>query len=309
MNLLLRYASIMRSFTLMVRLLALAFVASGVLRAQQITTTASTLVMVQDDASTGTKVVMRYTSGDHSSEFTTYTMRDRWRRESRNSVGKANADGLMEYTDPIANVSIGRCDLGQSFDLNTKAKEYTSAVYPPRRLAPELSAELTKQAQGSAEAALPITKRVQITTLDNGEHEKIFGHIARHVITTIKQTDLDSSHPTTTESVTDGWYIDLEQNISCKPKLSKGNKTHGYALLFVGKSTLPVGRSEYTYIGARECGFAVKEIQTSTSAAFPGLRNSSGSIYESEVTELVEGPLDPDLFEVPADFKYVEHIP
>ena len=214
----------------------------------------------------------------------------------------------MVYTDPLADVTIGRCDLGQSFELNTTVKEYTVAAYPLRRLAPELPVELNGQAKDSAEAALPITKRVEITTLDTREHERIFGHVARHVITTIKQTDLDSSNPTTTESITDGWYIDLDQNISCKPKLSKENKTHGYALLFVGKSTLPVGRSEYTYIGARERGFAVKE-QTSTSAAFPSVRNSSGSIYESEVTELVEGPLDPDLFEVPADFKYVEHIP
>jgi hypothetical protein len=297
MNLVLRYASIMRSLALMVGLIALAFVASGALRVQQITTTA-----------TGTKVVVQYTAGGHSSEFTTYTMRDRRRKESRNSVGKRNADGLMEYADPLANVSIGRCDLGQSFELNTYAREYTSAIYPPR-LASEPLGEPTKWTNESTEAALPVTKHVKITTLNTGEHEKFFGHIARHVITTIKQTDLDSSHPTTTESTTDGWYIDLDQNISCKPKLSNGNKTHGYALLFVGKSTVPVGRSEYTYIGARERGFAVKEIQTSTSTAFPGVRNSSGSIYESEVTELVEEPLDPDLFEVPADFKYVEHIP
>ncbi len=294
----LRYASIMRSLPLIVGVIALAFVASGVLRAQQITTTA-----------TGTKVVVHYTSGDHSSEFTTYTMRDRWRVESRNSVGKRNADGLIEYMDPLADVTIGRCDLGQSFELNTKVKEYTSAVYPARRLAPEPLADFNNPTKDNTEAPLPITKRVEITTIDTGERERIFGHVARHVITTIKQTDLDSLHPTTTESITDGWYIDLDQNISCKPKPSKENKTHGYALLFVGKSTVPVGRSEYKYIGPRERGFAVKEIQTSTKTTFPGVRNSPGSVYESEVTELVEAPLDPDVFDVPADFKYVEHIP
>jgi hypothetical protein len=297
-NLVLRYASIMRSLPLIVGVIALAIVTPGALRAQRITTTA-----------TVTKVVMHYTSGDHSSEFTTYTVQDRWRMESRNSVGKRNADGLMEYMDPLADVTIGRCDLGQSFELNTKVKEYTSAVYPPGRWAPEPPAELNRQTEESTEAALPITKWVEITTIDTGERERIFEHIARHVITTIKEMDLDSSHPTTTESITDGWYIDLDQNISCKPKLSKENKTHGYALLFVGKSTVPVGRSEYKYIGARERGFAVKEIQTSTKTMFPGVRNSSGSVYESEVTELVEAPLDPDLFDVPADFRYVEHIP
>ncbi len=80
----------------------------------------------------GTKVVVRHTSGDHTSEFTTYTMGDRRRMESRNSAQRRNAAGVLEYVDPPDNVRIMRCDLHQTFTLNTVAKEYASAVYPPR---------------------------------------------------------------------------------------------------------------------------------------------------------------------------------
>jgi hypothetical protein len=39
--------------------------------------------------------------------------------------------------------------------------------------------------------------------------------MARHVITTTKTSPLEGSHGEPRETVTDGWYIDLDPQLSC----------------------------------------------------------------------------------------------
>src|SRR5258708_1795232 len=133
---------------------------------------------LQADGNAGATVVRRHTMGDHTIEFTTYTMGDRQRTESRNSVQYKNADGLLVTVDPPANVSITRCDLGQSSALNTKTMEYTSAAYPPGPLTPEKVAERELMERKAAETALP-TLRIELTTVDTGERREMFGYMAR----------------------------------------------------------------------------------------------------------------------------------
>jgi len=66
-------------------------------------------------------------------------------------------------------------------------------------------------------------------------------------------------------------------------------------------------RPEFVDIGARETGFAVKEVRTTTGETVPatGVRRDSDSVNESEVTQFEAMPLDPALFEVPPGFKRV----
>jgi hypothetical protein len=258
----------------------------------------------QTDHHSGSKIVLRYTANNHTSEFTSYTMGDRRRMESRNSIQYRNADGVLVNKDPIPNVSIVRCDLGQSFDLNTHKGEYTLEAYPP-----DESGSKERAAEGQSEttdAEVPITLRIEITTVDTGEREEIYGHEARHVVTTLRQIHLNGSHQEPEVFATDGWYIDFDRRISCDTIRREETKNHGYARGVLGKSLSPE-RYEYVYIGARERGLAVKEVETPKSTAAPST-NASGSTYESEVTEFVEGPLDAILFEVPSEFKRVERL-
>ena len=164
----------------------------------------------------------------------------------------------------------------------------------------------------NASVASQPTLRIETTTSDTGEREQLFGHVARHVVTTTKQIPLEGSHMQAQETVRDGWYIDVDRTISCEPKLPAGSVSHGFLTMMGGAAVHGKGmmmeRPEFVDIGPRETGFPVKEARTTTSETVPatGVRRYSDSINESEVTQFEEGPLDPALFEVPPGFKRVE---
>lgn len=254
----------------------------------------------------GTKVVIRNTFAGHSSDNTTYSMADRKRTEFRRAAQRTKEDGSVEW-DETTIVLIVRCDLGQSFSLNMKAEEYSVAEYPPKPLTP---GEMAAHGLDTAIAPHP-TLRIEMTTVDTGEREKMFGHVARHVITTTKQIPLEGSHTQPQETVRDGWYIDdVDRRISCDPKPPAGSVSHGFLTIVAaggGKGTM-MERPEFVDIGARETGFPVKEMRTTTSETVPatGVRRYSDFVNESEVTQFEAGPLDPTLFEVPPGFKHVE---
>ena len=262
------------------------------------------VLATQTAENAGTKVVIRNTFGGQSSDNTTYWTADRRRTEFRHAVQRTKEDGSVEWVDEVASVFIVRCDLGQSFTLKMKAEEYSVAEYPPKRLTPE---EMT--ARGTPVAPQP-TLRIEIATVDTGEREKMFGHVARHVITTTKQIPLEGSHTQAQETVRDGWYIDVDRRISCDPKPPAGSGSGFIAIsaAAVGGKEMMMERPEFVDIGARETGFPVKEVRTTTGETVPatGVRRGSDSINESEVTQFGAMPLDPALFEVPPGFKHVE---
>src|SRR5258706_3749180 len=265
------------------------------------------VLATQTAENAGTKVVIRNTFGGQSSDNTTYWMADRRRTEFRHAVQRTKEDGSVEWVDEVASVLIVRCDLGQSFTLNMKAEKYSVAEYPPKRLTPEEMAAHGMKTPVTSQPTQP-TLRIEITTVDTGERKEMFGHVARHVRTTTKQIPLEGSHTQAQETVRDGWYIDVDRRISCDPK-SAGSGSGFMAIgAVVGGKEMMMERPEFVDIGARETGFAVKEVRTTTSETVPaaGVRRYSDSINESQVTQLGAMPLDPALFEVPPGFKHVE---
>jgi hypothetical protein len=227
-------------------------------------------------------------------------MGDRRRTEYRKSAQRRNSAGVLEYVDPPDNVAILRCDLLQNFTLNTSAKEYASAVYPPKPLTPEELAKRGWKEPEDADAGPPAI-RIETTNLDTGEREEDFGRVARHVITKQRQIFLDAVRQGENEEVVaDGWYIDFDRSISCEPKLREGANVS--SCMGVNNSIVRIPKTESVQIGPRERGLAIKETK------YPKTENSSATAYEFEVTQFVEGPLDPVLFEVPPDFKRVEFI-
>jgi hypothetical protein len=139
--------------------------------------------------------------------------------EFRQSVQRRNSDGSPETQNELSSVFIVRCDLGQSFLLRSKTGEYSSSSYPPKPPTPEQATQLAVEKSDRGESAKP-TLRIETTTVDTGERQEMFGYVARHVITTRKQTPLDGSTSQPSQSVTDGWYIDLDRSISCDLKPS-----------------------------------------------------------------------------------------
>lgn len=106
--------------------------------------------------------------------------------------------------------------------------------------------------------------------------------------------------------MTDGWYIDLDPQVSCDRTLSSGKRAHGYVV--AGKQ--PAEKPEFIDIGESETGFAVQSVVVSKSTyTLPdGTNKQTDSRSETLVTQLDLGPLDPGLFEIPPGFKHVQHI-
>jgi hypothetical protein len=258
--------------------------------------------------SVGTKVVWHYTTGTFAGgEVTTYTMADRRRVEYRNTSKNRNPDGSFSIGDPPANVVIQRCDLGQSFGLNTKAREYSEKEYPPKPLTAE-----ERKARGlddpDWDTSTLLAYRVQTTTVDTGEREEIFGQTARHIITTTETMLLGGAKGEPSALVKDGWYIDYVRRISCEP--SEETKLHTFDWLMAGGVRVPTARVERVLIGPPETGLLVRAIQN------PGMvttiKGSNGVDLtlsnDIQVTYFYRGPLDPNLFEVPTGYRLGDFV-
>jgi hypothetical protein len=270
--------------------------------------------LLQASENRGVKMTIQHGQGGLSTQQTIYVQADRKRMEFRSAFGQKNADGSVQPTYGPRLVAITRCDLGQAFELNLDASEYTSTPYPPKPLTKEEIKARGLETPVTYNSEKP-TLRIEVTTTDTGERKEIFGHIARRVITTRKQIPLEGSNSEPQESVTDAWYIDfqsidLHQRLSCdrKPPEGKHAYTHSYLRAIGGNR--PMDKPEFVTIGEPETGFAVQSVTTSKSTyTLPdGARKQSDSKFEMQVTQFEESPLDPALFEIPSGFKHVEHI-
>ena len=251
-------------------------------------------------------MTVRHAFRGYSIEQTVYWQSDRKRMEYRNSVDHRLGPHLAVIT---------RCDLGQMFDLNLDSSQYDSAHYPPKPLTKE-----QMHAQGLDRQRISWSEKpmlhIEIKTVDTGERKQLFGRTARHVITARKEIPLEGSHSQPQETVQDGWYIDLNQQISCDPDYLQNAHAHfvRYSVLVAGvnqtSETQKMDKPEFVNIGEPERGFALKEITTSdnTYKSADGTMKHARSNDETIVTEFYEGHLDPVIFEVPHGFKRVREI-
>ena len=243
----------------------------------------------------GLKFTIRYsTNGGQTGQQTQYVEVDRRRDEHRNFVG-------ANYGPPLAFIT--RCDMGQNFELNLEDKQYVSNPIPKFPSAAEREALAAKHSASAAQRTPTIL--VEITTVDTGERKNLFGYEARHVITTEKHTRLSGPKDDDQESVRDGWYADLPTSLSCYPK-SRG----GVAFLTARNMSEPVDVPSLKVVGTPEAGFALSVTTTShfTYKLPNGSKHDGTSISQREVTDLVSGPLDPQLFEVPRGFMEVDQL-
>ncbi len=253
----------------------------------------------------GLKITVRNTMLGQSSETTQYFQSDRRRSEYRARNGFQAWPGrriIQVYGPPLA--MIWRCDLAQISELNLDDREYHSSPLPKWPTREELQARAAKSPQ-PAQPKKP-NLLVEISTVDTGERKELFGYTARHVITTRKYIPLEGAVSEPSESVTDGWYIDLDTRLSCEPNL----KGAGYALLTGSVNGAARDIPTIKATGKPETGFPVelKTIDHSTFSLPDGTRKENTSTFETQVTELSSAPLDPSLFEIPVGFRRVDHL-
>jgi hypothetical protein len=257
----------------------------------------------------GVKMTVRTTIDGMSSELTEYFQGDRKRLEYRNATGGAKRpDGSIDWRYGPRIASITRCDLGKMYELNLDAREYHGARYPPQPFTKEQMNAMGIKPQGD----LPLTPTLlmEIATRDTGERKEMFGHTARHVIRTRKETPLEGSHSQPQETAEDGWFIDLDNQISCDRKWRGGGRAHAFVAARLGNGNAPPELPKFVEVGKQETGFAVQSRMTTRGVyVLPdGTKKDSTSTFETAVTLLEEGPLDPALFEIPAGFREVAHV-
>jgi hypothetical protein len=248
----------------------------------------------------GIKMTVRLSGNGPWFEHTMYIRADARREEYRGVSGH-------RYGPHMAGIE--RCDLDEAFTLNLDQQEYRSWPYPPRPLTKE---ELAKSGMKTPQAAQPgpPTLRIEESTVDTGERKDFFGHVARHVITTRKETPLEGAHREADESVTDGWYIDLDTRIACDRRWPEAKHEGQKAIAYLTTGDAPPERIEAAQKGEPERGFPV-EWRISSKSEFTlsdGTKRTRTSKEKMQIVEFMEGPLDPALFEVPAGFKKVARI-
>lgn len=249
---------------------------------------------------TGIRMTIRRKFAGHWIEQAIWVQGDRRRMEFRNHIG-----GRRLVSGPRL-AAITRCDLGKAFELNLDAAEYVSVPYPPQPLT-----QSEMEARGfhlEISSASEPTLRIETTTVDTGGRKEYFGHLARHVIITRKEIPLSFSHREPQETITDGWYIDLDLNppVTCDPKMNIGKREHAY----LAAGNQPPEKPEFVDVGEQETGSPVKQVMVSKNVVLlpDGTNKQTNSKSEMVVTRLELGPLDPALFEIPHGFKHVQQI-
>jgi len=227
-------------------------------------------------------------------ETVQYIQADRKREEHRGFSGyRLHPKGRDIYRPSPRTALIKRCDLQKTFHVNFDDRQYTACpiqTFPSRE---EIRNRATAVGQPPVQPAPTVL--VETETVDTGERKELFGRPARHVITTRRVIPLTGSRCGESQTVTDGWYIDLDTRLSCDPWWRSSGSGHAFG------TTHRHGEQPewptFKDIGEPERGYVVLSRST-----------TGGSVLELEVTHLSTAAIDPALFEVPVNFSLVERI-
>lgn len=243
----------------------------------------------------GVKIVTRQVAGLSSDTRTEYLTANRLRSEWQAHSGD-------RYGPPMASIT-QRGNTNHVFVLDLQAHEYVS---------------YDTDSQGSSLGVKPHPPaysggllQIWIDSTDTGERLLMFGHMARHIITREKRIASPGACSRSSQSETDGWYIDD----SVMPEWHHPKKSGGAmvaVLVATSANDACFNKTDRLDVHRNgvEPGFPLK-INTTTTSEILGLDGTTrlvASNWGSEVTEFREEPLDPSLFEVPGDFHQVNSL-
>jgi hypothetical protein len=252
------------------------------------------LIFLPETPLPGVKIVTRQVTGGVSDTRTEYLTANRLRNEWQTHAGD-------RVGHPMASI-IQRAGTNRIFLLDLQSKQYVS-----------YETDSQGSMLGSKQRPVPNsggTLQIWINSTDTGERLQMFGHMARHIITTEKRTASPGACSRNSESQTDGWYID--DSVIPDWHHPKGNTGVVVASVFaVSAGSACMDRTDKLEVhrSGVETGFPLK-ISTTMTGEVPSPEGTRlvASNWGSEVVEFQEGPLDPSLFEVPGDFHKVDAL-
>ena len=222
------------------------------------------------------KIKYRTTTSGQSMENTTMLKGVRERNEMKMGYG-------MDM------ISITQCDLKQTIQLSDKTKKYIITPMETVDATPGNAATPSRVPSEPSRRGGVIT--YNITTVDTGERQDMFGFKARHIKRTMSmESSPDACNPVNQKMEIDGWYIDLAFGLTCEvsgPAMTAGPTAAGGCR----------DRVRFNNQGAARPGYALKETTT--------MYGPNGQVQftsTKEVIELSREPLDAALFEVPAGY-------
>lgn len=243
----------------------------------------------------GLKIVTRETFPAGTHEKVEYVADDRARLESR--VASRGPDGGAQRAESIV---VRRCDLDRAFVL--RPGDRTFEAHPLEwklngleRFAISLSRRQKEPTRAGAAGLV-----VETTTIDRGERKTAFRHTARHVVTTRK--DIPVGKTAEGETITDGWYIDLEARPKCERQETGRAVLMAAVVKWPADAQAKTPRVTFRDIGDPERGFAIETTTTWRASAQAPNDPAASVITHSLVTEISSQQLDAKLFEVPAGY-------
>ena len=249
--------------------------------------------LLPDNSVNGVKIVTRQVTGAVSDTRIEYLTANRLRNEWQTHNG--------DRSGPLMASIIQRGNTNRVFVLDLQAHEYIAYETDWQGGALGVKPRPVEYSNGMLQ--------IWIDSVDTGERQAMFGHMARHIITLEKRLATPGACARNSESRTDGWYID--DSVMPDWRRAKKNSVAVAVLVstFTGNCADKTDRLDVHRTGV-EPGFPLKT-NTTTKSEIMGPDGSTrivASNWGSEVTEFFEGPLDPALFDIPGDFHRVDSL-
>jgi len=186
-------------------------------------------------------------------------------------------------------VTIRQCDLKRTVTLNEQAQTYMVAEDPQDEAALKAAALLS--GAPAAESGGYITETTAVT--DTGERKQLYGYAAKHLKTTVQmESSANACSPVKESFEIDGWYADVaKEQAGCQhfsPPVRQAEGCHD--------------RIVSRHRGSAKPGYPLMENITMHNA------DSSTTNVTVNVSELSKQTLEPQLFDVPANYKQVNSI-
>jgi hypothetical protein len=243
--------------------------------------------ILPDTSVNGVKIVTRQVTGSISDTRTEYLtpnrLRNEWQTHYQDRSGPPMASIIQRGNNWVV-------------VLDLQAHEYITYETDSQGTAVGVKPHPVTYSDG--------TLQIWINSVDTGERQQLFGHRARHIITREKRIASPGACAHSSESETDGWYIDDD----VMPDWHRVKKNSVAVAITVsngiGACADKTDHFDVHRTGV-EPGFPLK---TNTTTKSEIMGRIVASNWGSEVTEFFEGPLDPALFEIPGDFRRVEAL-
>jgi|SRR5215471_3105221 len=252
--------------------------------------------MAPDPSVNGVKIVTRQVTGGFSDTRTEYLTADRLRSEWQSHL-------LDGRTGPPMATIVQR-GTNHVFLLDLQAREYIAFETDSQGVTLGVKRDPVHYSAG--------TLQIWIQSTDTGERQEMFGHVARHIITREKRIATPGACSRSSESETDGWYIDETVMPEWRRTKKPGNGVVVATVMAVNASSSCIGTVDHIDVhrSGVNPGFPLK-MTTTMKSEVPepdGGTRMVASSWGSEVMELKEGALDGNLFDVPGDFHRVDAL-